>query len=252
MGIRCQPAPTSSAHPGCGQVRLRAALVDTADVDPDRAVGRRPPCRHRGRRRRRAGVKARAPVDSLGRSGQRPAGPPARSGHRGLHRRRRRRRLRDQTMPQRARDDRAVLSRPRGDNPHPRRGEGGRRARRPQELTRSATGPRGGRLQRRHEDRPRASHRVGWTPLIPARGPEIDRMPVEAHAGLRPARQIVDHPPCGNGDPVAVKDDGSRRGPSGRQRRRSEQEHAGEQADPDHTSCCGMAAHLKAGASKPV
>ena len=42
------------------EIGLRAGLVRSADVDPDRAVGRRAPGRHRRAARRRAGVEAEA------------------------------------------------------------------------------------------------------------------------------------------------------------------------------------------------
>ena len=52
--------------PARGQVGLRAAAVEAADVDADRPVGRVLPGRHRAPRGRRAGVKAEAGVDRGG------------------------------------------------------------------------------------------------------------------------------------------------------------------------------------------
>ena len=55
------------AHPSGAQVGLGAGDVGAADVDADRVVGRRRPCRHRRRARRRAGVEPESRVCPGGR-----------------------------------------------------------------------------------------------------------------------------------------------------------------------------------------
>ena len=78
---RLQPDIDRQQNPACrrllldparAEIGLRAGLVRAPDVDPDRAVGRCPPGRHRRRARGRAGVEPEARVDRIARPVNRP------------------------------------------------------------------------------------------------------------------------------------------------------------------------------------
>ena len=180
------PGSDLRAHPCGSQVRLRAALVDAADVDADRTVGRGPPSRHRARGRRRAGVEPVAAVDRLGGSGpesaRRPTGP-RRRGPRGDQRNA----LNARATSRRSRDHVAVTRTPAevklADEP-------GVRSSAPE----APTNPCCPGTQRRDQDRAGASDGVGRAALIRdsgcrdrSRAGQSARMSAAGAPGHRPA-----------------------------------------------------------------
>jgi hypothetical protein len=85
---------------------------------------------------------------------------------------------------------------------------------------------------RRNEHRLGPAGRVGGAVLRGARQTQIDRVAVEAHAGVRLARQVIDGPAGGNRQAVAVEADHLGAGRRCTWRRQSERHRQGRDGHP--------------------